>query len=239
MTAEMVRKALKELADPETAKNLQWFFKTGPGQYGEGDVFIGIKVPPQRKVARRFLDLPLTEFSRLIRSKIHEHRLTALLIACEQYKRASDAKTKKAIYTAVLAETAYINNWDLVDSVAPALIGPYLLETGGEKKLFRLAKSRDLWERRIAIVATYAYIRAGRLEEVFGISEILLPDQHDLIHKAVGWMLREAGKVDMARMEAFLAEHYDQLPRTTLRYAIERIEESRRKAWLRGPLNVF
>ena len=221
---------LSALADPERARNLAWFFKTGSGEYGEGDRFLGITVPVLRKVARGYRELPLDGIAKLLASEWHEHRLIALLILVAQYADAPDA-----VFDFYIAQTARINNWDLVDASAPYIAGAHLLARPRHRKLlYRFAMSDNLWERRIAIVSTLAFIRAGELDDAFAISSRLLRDKHDLIHKAVGWMLREAGKRDEARLLAFLRQHYAAMPRTALRYAIERFPEPRRRQILRG-----
>lgn len=219
------------LADPAKAAFLQGFFRTGKGEYAEGDLLLGLTVPQQRIIAKKFAALPLPEIKKLLRSKFHEHRLIALLILCARYPR-SDSDGQQQIHRFYLDHTAWINNWDLVDTSARALVGEHL--SPGSKVLDQLARSESLWERRIAIVATHAYIRRGELEPTFRISRSLLADKHDLIHKAVGWMLREAGKQSPAALLEFLEANYSKLPRTSLRYAIERFPEPRRKQLLRG-----
>ncbi|MFH1682998.1 MAG: DNA alkylation repair protein [Candidatus Woesearchaeota archaeon] len=225
-----VKDDLQRLANPKQAQLLQGFFKTGKGQYGEGDIFLGIKVPEQRKVAKKYLDLSLKDLQSLLSSKIHEYRLTALFILVDQYKKA-DPKKKKVIFDFYLKNTKNINNWDLVDLSAPNIVGEYLLEND-RKILYKLAKSDLLWERRIAVLATFYFIKNNQFEDSLKIAEILLQDKHDLIHKAVGWMLREIGKRNQAVEERFLKKYYHLMPRTMLRYAIERFEEKKRKAYL-------
>ena len=229
-TARAALAALREIANPQDALFLQRFFKTGPGQYGEGDVFLGIRVPATRTVARQFRDLPLEQVIALLHSKEHEARLLALLILVDQYKRG-EADARQRIYDAYLANTKYINNWDLVDLSAPSIVGVHL-ETRSRAVLTQLAKSEDLWERRIAMIATQHFIRRGDLADTMRIARLLLDDSHDLIHKAIGWMLREAGKKDRAALDSFLNEHYRAMPRTALRYAIEKHSERERKEWL-------
>jgi len=227
-----IEKELHGLADDQTAAHSQKFFKTGPGQYGEGDRFLGIRVPVLRKIARRYpnLDLPSTE--KLLHSPFHEIRLTALLILVERYKRG-DGRVQEEIYELYLKNSEFINNWDLVDVSAPHIVGHYL-EHRDRDILYTLARSDDLWERRIAILATFHFIRSDSFTETLKLAEILHNDEHDLLHKAVGWMLREVGKRDLDREVAFLDEHYQKLPRTMLRYAIERFPESLRQAYLKG-----
>jgi 3-methyladenine DNA glycosylase AlkD len=235
MTAASVQDALEAIADPAIAGHSQRFFKTGPGEYGEGDLFRGIRVPKQREVAKRFKKLPLDETLALLRSPYHEDRLVALFILVDHYKRG-DSVTRTQIYNAYLAHTAFINNWDLVDSSAHLIVGPQLEATGELDVLNRLAASESLFERRIAIMATSHFIKKGRFEEALHIAEILVADREDLVQKAVGWMLREVGNRSREVEEAFLERHAGTMPRTMLRYAIEKFDEPRRQAYLRkGP----
>lgn len=214
-------KDFDKLADPKQAAVLQRFFKTGKGQYGYGDIFLGIKVPVQRKLAKQYRDLVMNDVVTLLQSKIHEHRLTALLILILKYQKA-DTKAKKEIFNLYLKHRKHINNWDLVDLSAPNIVGDYLLDKERDI-LYTLAKSKSLWGKRIAILATFEFIKQGQFTDTFDICEILLHDEHDLIHKATGWMLREVGKrIGQSTEEAFLKKHYRQMPRTMLRYAIER-----------------
>lgn len=230
-----IQKHLRLLASKEKAAILSRFFKTGRGQYGEGDIFLGITVPQIRKTAKLFKDLELTEVKNLLRSKYHEERMTALFILVGQYKRGDEA-AKEKIFRMYLANTRHINNWDLIDQTAEHIVGKYL-EDRPKTLLYKLARSRSLWERRIAILSTFAYIKEGRCDETLKIARILLNDGHDLIHKAVGWMLREAGKkCSMKKEEAFLKRYYMAMPRTMLRYAIERFQESKRLAYLHGTI---
>lgn len=233
--AEDVQQALAVYADKNRAKNSQRFFKTGKGEYGEGDMFIGVTVPHQRIVAKKFSTMPLTEVSKLLHSSVHEHRLTAVIILVGQFKKA-DESTQKTIYDFYLHNTRSINNWDIVDTSAGAIVGEYLWQKdGAQKTLSQLAKSTSIWERRIAIISTFANIYHGDSKMTYRIAQILLHDEHDLIHKAVGWMLREAGKrVSMSELESFLASRYQTMPRTMLRYAIERFDESKRQKYLSG-----
>lgn len=228
MTLAALKKELQGLADTKQAEVLQGFFKTGKGQYGQGDVFLGIKVPVQRKVAKKYQYLTPEEIQKLLASKIHEHRLIALLILVLQYQKA-DPLAKKEIFNLYLRNTRRINNWDLVDLSAPAIVGNYLLDKKRDV-LYRLARSADLWEKRIAILSTFEFIKNGQTQDTFAIAEILLKDRHDLIHKAVGWMLREAGKrVSQEEEEQFLREYHKVMPRTMLRYAIERFSPEKKK----------
>jgi len=223
---------LAALADPDRARGSARFFKTAKGEYGEGDRFIGISVPQLRRLARRYRHLPLQDIAKLLASLVHEHRFTALEILVAQYE-AGEADSKQAIYHFYLQNSRRANNWDLVDTSAPYIIGEHLL-TRPRGELEQLAKSENVWERRMAIVATLLLIRNGELEDTFRIAALLLSDRHDLIHKAVGWMLRETGKRSMAALLQFLEEHHAHMPRTALRYAIERLPENRRKRILAG-----
>lgn len=240
-----IKQDLRKYATRKRATNLSRFFKTGPGEYGEGDKFIGVTVPNCRKIVKKYKTLPYSESQKLIKSEIHEERLVALLILVEQFKKA-DSKTKDKIFNFYLKNIKFINNWDFVDLSAHKIIGEYLYSNPhyattfqgttfkGDKLLNHLAKSENLWERRIAIISTAAFIRNGKYDKTLEISKILLNDIHDLIHKAVGWMLREVGKRSQYAEENFLKKHYKQMPRTMLRYAIERFDEPLRKAYLKG-----
>jgi 3-methyladenine DNA glycosylase AlkD len=225
-----IRGRLRELACKDTAEVLQRFFKTGPGEYGEGDVLIGIKVPPLRKLSSEFGGEPLPTLRTLLKSKIHEERTLALMILVRQFARA-DESLREQIYDFYLAHTRFINNWDLVDGSAPYIVGPFLWERD-RSQLYRLAKSSSLWERRIAMLATLYFIRQNDFDDALKISALLVADQHDLIHKAVGWMLREIGKRSLAAEESFLKVHCRAMPRTMLRYAIERFPETQRRKYL-------
>ncbi len=220
-----IREELREAAEPDRVPDLQRFFKTGPGGYGEGDTFIGVRVPACRRVVRAHRGLSLPGSLRLLESPIHEERLVALLLMVDLFE--SDPGSRRDVYEAYLASTGRIDNWDLVDASCPRIVGTYLLDRS-RRPLYGLARSRSLWERRIAIISTLALIGAGDLDDTFAISERLLGDDHDLIHKACGWMLREAGKRDEERLVAFLGEHAPAMPRTMLRYAIERLDPATR-----------
>jgi 3-methyladenine DNA glycosylase AlkD len=223
-----VRKELKSMADPDKAAILQRFFKTGPGQYGEGDIFIGVMVPQSRQVAKKFSQLPLGEVRTLLYSLIHEKRLVALLILAWRYSSASSSREKEEIVKFYLDNIKQVNNWDLVDLSAPNILGAHLVDRDDKRRLlYRLAGSENVWERRIAIVSTHHFIRNGDFSDTLKIAEMLLQDRHDLIHKAAGWMLREVGKRDAAAEEAFLEKHCSVMPRTMLRYAIEWLPESK------------
>jgi 3-methyladenine DNA glycosylase AlkD len=231
-TARNIRKSLKKLGSRKRAGLLQGFFKTGPGEYGEGDVFLGIKVPVLRKFAKGCEGLPVREVVSLLRSRIHEERLLALLLLVSGFRKGSE-KEKKIIYDLYLKNTGFINNWDLVDLTAPHIVGGFL-ESRSRRPIHRLARSKSLWERRIAIVSTAYFIRNDDFSDTLRIAKVLLADREDLIHKAVGWMLREVGKKDRSVEEAFLKACYKKMPRTMLRYAIERFPESRRQKYLKG-----
>ncbi len=215
---------LKKHSSSERARISARFFKTGKGEYGEGDVFIGLTVPEQRLIARKYSDADFKDLERLFTSKIHEHRLTALLILVEQFKGFHD----KEIVDFYLRNTKGVNNWDLVDLSADKILGEYLADR--EKSLlYKLAKSDSLWERRISIIATFAFIKRNKFADTLKIAEILLKDKHNLIHKAVGWMLREIGKRDKKTMLAFLRKHHKTMPRVTLSYACERLSPAEKK----------
>lgn len=223
---------LRQLADPERARNSAWFFQTGPGQYGEGDRFLGIRVPAQRKVARQFRDLPLHEVSQLLESPVHEDRFTALEILVAQYE-AGGAAQRERVFQFYLHHTDRINNWDLVDTSARYIVGEHLRRRS-RRRLYRLARSGTLWERRIAVVSTHAWIAEGDTEDAYAIAQLLLKDEHDLIQKAVGWTLREAGRHSRDALLAFLMKNYPRLPRITLRYSIEHLSSTERKRVLAG-----
>lgn len=221
---------IKKSADPKRAEVSKWFFKTGPGQYGEGDVFVGLAVPQMRVIARKFQDLELKDILQLLNSKIHEHRFIALVILTMKFKKADD-KNKKIIADFYLKNARNVNNWDLVDTSAPYILGQYLLERP-RQVLYRLARSSNLWEKRISIIATQAFIKNNQFTDTLKISEILMTDTHDLIHKAVGWMLREVGNRDMKTELKFLDKHYRNMPRTALRYAIEKFPENLKRKYM-------
>ena len=229
MSLTDLRLDLKKLSNPEKAKLLQRFFKTGKGDYGEGDIFLGIMVPEQRKIANKYKDITLIKIQNLLNSKIHEYRLISLFILISKYQRSGN---KKEIVNFYLKNTKNINNWDLIDLSAPKIIGNYLLDKD-RSLLYKLAKSKSLWEKRISILATAEFIRNNQFKDTLKISEILLNDKHDLIHKGVGWMLREVGKRDQKIEEKFLKKHYKKMPRTMLRYAIEKFSDEKRKFYLR------
>jgi 3-methyladenine DNA glycosylase AlkD len=226
----LLRSRLRRSASPKDAKILSWFFKTAPGEYGAGDRFMGVRVPVLRRLAREFQQLPLTEIASLLPSRIHEERLLALLMLGNAYVSA-DKSERGMIYRLYLKNLAQVNNWDLVDSSAPQILGRHL-EKRSRKVLFRLARSKIIWHRRAAVLATFHFIRQGDFADTLRLGELLLNDTHDLIHKAVGWMLREVGKCDESILERFLRRHAAPMPRTMLRYAIERLPEQRRRFYL-------
>ncbi|MCK5149736.1 DNA alkylation repair protein [Candidatus Pacearchaeota archaeon] len=231
MLSELIEK-IQDFANPEKAKILQGFFKTGEGEYGEGDIFLGVTVPQIRKIAKEYSGLNLIKIEKLLKSKIHEHRLTAIIILGEKYKKAKEEE-KENIFNFYLNNSQNVNNWDLVDLSAPKIIGNFLLDKD-KNILYKLVRSENLWEKRIAIISTFSFIRKEEFEDCLAISELLLNDKHDLIHKAVGWMLREIGKRNLEVEENFLKQHYKNMPRTMLRYAIEKFEEEKRKSYLSG-----
>jgi len=227
---KQLKSELKKLANKKQAKILAGFFKTGIGQYGAGDIFLGIKVPVQRITAKKYCNLALKDLQKLLDTKIHEYRLIALMILLFQYKKA-EVLSKEKIIDFYLKNTRNINNWDLVDLSCQYILGDYLLDKP-RKILYKLAKSKNIWEKRIAIISTFAFIKNKEFGDTLKISKILLHDKHDLIHKAVGWMLREAGKRDQAVLEYFLQKNFKTMPRTMLRYAIEKLSKQKRKFYL-------
>lgn len=234
LTASAIRRRLMAHAHPSDIAILQRFFKTGPGQYGEGDRFIGVRVPAMRLVCRECRGAGLEEIRTLLRSRVHEERLFALLLLVDAFKHA-DERGRRGICALYLSHTAFINNWDLVDLSAAQIVGPWLRERN-RAPLRRLAKSSSLWERRIAIIATLDFIKRGEFEDTFRIADLLLDDDHDLIHKAVGWMLREVGNRDGRAERRFLKDRYQRMSRTMLRYAIEKFPEAERKRYLAGAI---
>jgi len=223
-----LKKELKTKASLEKAKILQKFFKTGPGEYGEGDIFLGIMVPDMRRIAIKYKDLKLEDVKKLLCSKIHEERLTAILIMLNKFQ---DGKDKEKIYNFYFKNIKHINNWDLVDLSADKIVGAYLSDKS-KSVLYELARSKSIWEKRISIIATFNFIKNNNFKETLKIAKILLNDEHDLIHKAVGWMLREVGKKDLKTEEKFLKKYYKKMPRVMLRYAIEKFIEKKRKQYL-------
>jgi 3-methyladenine DNA glycosylase AlkD len=227
-----IRAQLTRLADPEIAAISRRFFKTGPGEYGEGDLFRGIRVPVLRRLSRQYASLSPSGAERLLHSPFHEDRLLALLILIKIFKKA-EASERKTIYGLYLKSTRFINNWDLVDASAEHIVGAFLWDNKRDP-LYRLAKSGNIWERRIAIMSTFHFVKHGEFEETLKIAQRLLSDPEDLIHKAAGWMLREIGKRDLQAEESFLRIHHQLMPRTMLRYAIERFPEKKRQNYLKG-----
>ena len=225
---------MKSLGDADKAAHAQGFFKTGPGQYGEGDVFLGIRVPVVRKVASKYRDLPLNLTTILLESVYHEERLLALFILVKQFAQGNDAE-QEAIFNLYMDHTGFINNWDLVDSSAHLIVGARL-QNGPRTMLVQMTHSKILWERRMAMMATLHFIRQNDFKDALLVAERLLHDEHDLIHKIVGWMLREIGNRDRAVEENFLRKHYQEMPRTMLRYAIEKFPEDLRQQYLKGTI---
>lgn len=232
MPVKAIRSDLGRLGDERWARFLQRYFKTANGEYGEGDIFLGVHVPELRKLARKYAALAAEEIMRLLQSPIHEERALALLILVRSYAKG-DEPVRARIYETYLRNTRYINNWDLVDVSAPHIVGAYLMDKSRDP-LYELAESESLWERRISVIATAHFIKRDQFRDTLEVSKILLADKHDLIHKAVGWMLREVGKRDLACEEGFLRRHYKRMPRTMLRYAIEKFPEKKRRMYLKG-----
>ncbi|MDR0902046.1 MAG: DNA alkylation repair protein [Opitutaceae bacterium] len=231
MTAKDIQKELEALSTPEKKEFLPRFFKTGKGQYGEGDQFIGVVVPDTRKVAGSHKDISHAGIIKLLHSEYHECRLCALLILVERFKKAKEAE-RKEIYEFYLSSTRWINNWDLVDLSARDIVGEYLVDKD-RAILYRLAGSELLWDQRIAILATFAFIRRGDLDDIFALSKKLLRHRHDLMHKAIGWMLREAGKKDKNKLRGFLDRYHGEMPRTMLRYSIEKFSAEERAHYMK------
>ena len=234
MNQKIIHNDLLKLGTKEIAEHSQRFFKTGKGEYGEGDIFLGIRVPVLRKLLKRYGGISIAEVCKLLHSKFHEERLLAVLMLVQLFKSGSvDEKEQKQIYDLYLENTKFINNWDIVDISAGNIVGAYLHEKD-KAPLYGLVQSSNLWERRISIIATLYFIRKNEFDDTLKLAEILLNDKEDLIHKAVGWMLREVGKREIELEEEFLQEHYKIMPSTMLRYAIEKFTETSRKMYLRG-----
>lgn len=232
MNLAELRKEIKSKYDAERAEHSKSFFKTGRGEYGEGDIFYGLSVPEQRKIVMNsWKDITLKECEELLQSKIHEERLVSLLILVRRFEK--NTNERKYIFDLYLKNAKCVNNWDLVDSSAHKIVGKYLLDKD-RSVLYKLARSENLWEKRISVISTFMFIANGDFEDTLKLSEILLKDKHDLIHKAVGWALREVGKKNQQVEEDFLKEHYKKMPRTMLRYAIEKFEEKKRLRYLKG-----
>ena len=225
-----LKKELESAKNPKKAKLLQKFFKTAPGEYGHGDIFLGIMVPIQRKICQNYTNINLSDIQKLLNSKVHEHRFCALVLLVKKYQRSGE-KEKKEIFNFYIKNSKKINNWDLVDTSTPQIIGDFLI-TRDRKILYKLAKSKNIWQRRIAVLATVAFIRKNDFKEILKISKILLQDKHDLIHKAAGWMLREVGKRNKTVLINFLEKHSAKMPRVMLRYAIEKFKNSQKLYFL-------
>ena len=233
LTSLQLKKDIRKKASLQVAQHIQGFFKMKKGDYGYGDKFLGVRNPELRKLAKKYTNLSLSETLVLVKSKFHEDRLCGLLIMVNKYTKAKDRTQQQNIFNCYIKHFRYINNWDLVDVSCPHIVGKHLL--GGERKfLYQWAKSKHLWTRRIAIISNWWLIRKDDLKDVFKVSKLLLNDEHELIHKAVGWMLREAGKKDVKKLESFLRLHHQKMPRTMLRYAIEKFPKTKRNQYLKG-----
>jgi 3-methyladenine DNA glycosylase AlkD len=232
MIVQEIKSRMKKLGSKERAAISRKYFKTGPGEYAEGDVFLGLRAPVLRRLSEEYEGLTLGQVQKLLKSGVHEERLLALLVLVRKFARAGEA-TRKRIFALYMKNTRYVNNWDLVDTSAEQIVGAYLHDKS-RKPIHVLARSRDLWERRISIVSTFYYIKRGSFSETLEIASLLLDDEEDLIEKAVGWMLREVGKRDLASEERFLKKYYKRMPRTMLRYSIERFPEAKRLRYLKG-----
>jgi len=232
MSLEKIREELESSGDPGGASILQKFFKTGPGEYGEGDVFRGVRIPILRKLSAKYHDLSLPHVEQLLHSTFHEDRMLAILIFIRRYAKGDEA-TKAKVYRLYLKNRKSINNWDLIDVSAAHIVGAFLWDKD-RGMIHRLAQSNSLWDRRIAIISTFYFIRRGEFDETLAIARMLLLDTEDLIHKATGWMLREVGNRNLLVEEDFLRAHYNQMPRTMLRYAVEKFPDERRKRYLKG-----
>lgn len=231
MTAKQIINELNSCEDPARAIHSQRFFKTGKGQYGEGDIFIGLTVPQTRLVCKKYKDLPIVEIEKLLESPIHEHRLAAVIIMRSQAERANSV-LRKSLYDLYLRRTDRINNWDIIDISCHKIVGTYLADKN-RAILYKLARSKQMWERRIAIISTAYFISNNDLEDTFKLAEILLKDKEDLMHKATGWMLREAGKKNEARLKEFLDKYASTMPRTMLRYSLERLHPADRAHYMK------
>ena len=229
------REEIRALANKEIAQHSLKFFKTDKGEYGHGDLFLGVRAPKIRLIAKKHIDISITDMKTLIQSKYHEERFLGLIILVNKYAKTKDKKNRNQLYKIYVSSFKYINNWNLVDVTCPHVTGKHLIDKD-RTILYKWAKSEDLWTKRIAMISTFSFIRKNDLEDTFKIAEILLHDEHDLIHKAVGWMLREAGKRDLKREETFLKKYYKTMPRTMLRYAIEKFPETKRQKYLKGTI---
>ena len=229
------REEIRALANKEIAQHSLRFFKTDKGEYGHGDLFLGVRAPKIRLIAKKHIDISIADMKTLIQSKYHEERFLGLIILVNKYAKTKDKKNRNQLYKIYVSSFKYINNWNLVDVTCPHVTGKHLIDKD-RTILYKWAKSEDLWTKRIAMISTFSFIRKNDLEDTFKIAEILLQDKHDLIHKAVGWMLREAGKRDLKREETFLKKYYKTMPRTMLRYAIEKFPETKRQKYLKGTI---
>ena len=229
------REEIRALANKEIAQHSLRFFKTDKGEYGHGDLFLGVRAPKIRLIAKKHIDISITDMKTLIQSKYHEERFLGLIILVNKYAKTKDKKNRNQLYKIYVYSFKYINNWNLVDVTCPHVTGKHLIDKD-RTILYKWAKSEDLWTKRIAMVSTFSFIRKNDLEDTFKIAEILLHDEHDLIHKAVGWMLREAGKRDIKKEETFLKKYYKTMPRTMLRYSIEKFPETKRQKYLKGTI---
>lgn len=233
MTAKEIQKQLEAVSTPEKRDFLPYFFKTGKGQYGEGDKFIGVVVPDIRKIAKTNKALPLKEVEKLLNNEYHECRMCALMILIEHFRKAKNDEERKGIVDFYLSYTQRINNWDLVDLSCRDIVGMYLLDKEDRSILYKLAKSDLLWDQRIAVISTYPLLKKGDFTDIIRLSEYFLTHKHDLMHKATGWMLREAGKVEKSVLTAFLDKHYKEMPRTMLRYSIEKLSAEEKKHYMK------
>jgi len=229
------REEIRALANKEIAQHSLRFFKTDKGEYGHGDLFLGVRAPQIRLIAKKHIDISITDMKTLIQSKYHEERFLGLIILVNKYAKTKDKKNRNQLYKIYVSSFKYINNWNLVDVTCPHVTGKHLIDKD-RTILYKWAKSEDLWTKRIAMISTFYFIRKNDLDDTFKIADMLLQDEHDLIHKAVGWMLREAGKRDIKKEETFLKKHYKTMPRTMLRYSIEKFPETKRQKYLKGTI---
>jgi 3-methyladenine DNA glycosylase AlkD len=229
------REEIRALANKEIAQHSLRFFKTDKGEYGHGDLFLGVRAPKIRLIAKKHIDISITDMKTLIQSKYHEERFLGLIILVNKYAKTKDKKNRNQLYKIYVSSFKYINNWNLVDVTCPHVTGKHLIDKD-RTILYKWAKSEDLWTKRIAMISTFYFIRKNDLDDTFKIADMLLQDEHDLIHKAVGWMLREAGKRDIKKEETFLKKHYKTMPRTMLRYSIEKFPETKRQKYLKGTI---